>query len=91
MRILNLLINYKNDIAPLKEDYLSLQISSERNSLNLSYIFLLNVNFKNLIVGLHNFYVLNLHVKFRSNQILFTIQLINLFFVHNFLLQKLEI
>ena len=67
MRILNLLINYKNDIAPLKEDYLSLQISSERNSLNLSYIFLLNVNFKNLIVGLHNLYVLNLYVKFRSN------------------------
>ena len=61
--------------------------SLERNFLNLSYIFLLNTNFENLNVILHNFYVLNLHVKFRSNKILFTI----LFFVHNCLSQKLEI
>ena len=90
MRTLNLLINYKNDIVPVKEDYVSLQISLERNSLNLSYIFLLNVNFENLTVELHNLYVLNLYVKFHSNQILFTIQSINLFFVHNFLLQNLK-
>ena len=67
MRTLNLLINYKNDIASLKGDYVSLQTSLERNPLNLSYIFLLNVKFENLIVGLHNLYVFNLHVKFRSN------------------------
>ena len=36
-------------------------------------------------------YVLNTHVKFPSNRMLFTIQLINLFFVHNFRPKKLEI
>ena len=35
------------------------------------------MNFKNLIVELYIIYVLNTHVKFRSNQILFTIQSIN--------------
>ena len=67
MRTLNLLINYKIDIVLLKEDCVSLQISLERNSLNLYYIVLLNVNFENLTVELHNLYVLNLYVKFRSN------------------------
>ena len=49
------------------------------------------MNFENLTDGLYNFYVLNLHVKFRSNQVLFTIQSIYLFFMHNFLPQKFEI
>ena len=35
------------------------------------------MNFKNLIVELYIIYVLNIHVKFRSNKILFTIQSIN--------------
>ena len=52
---------------------------------NYFYIFLLNMNFKNLIIRLHNFCILNMHVKFLSNQVLFITRLINLFFIHNFL------
>ena len=70
---------------------LSLQISLERNPSNLLYIFLLDVNFENTIVELHVLYVLNTHVKFHLNRMLFTIQSMNLFFMHNFRLQKLEI
>ena len=44
--------------------------------------------FDNLIVGLHVLYVLNTHVKFYTNQILFTLCL---YFIHNFKLQKLAI
>ena len=43
------------------------------------YIFLLDEKFEILTVGLHSLYVLNTHVKFRSNRILFIIQSINLF------------
>ena len=41
----------------------------EKKYLNLSYIyiFLLNINFENLIIGVHVIYILNMHVKFRSN------------------------
>ena len=46
--------------------------------------FLLGVNFESLMVGLHIFYNLNIYIKFHSNQILFIIQLINLFVIHNF-------
>ena len=42
-------------------------------SSNSSYIFLLDVNFENLTVRLYVFCILNTHVKFCSNQILFTI------------------
>ena len=45
--------------------------SLERNLSNLSYIFLLHVNFKNLTIRLHVFNVLNTHVKFRSNWMVF--------------------
>ena len=77
-------------------DKVFLQISLERNPLNLSYIYiyiyiLMNVNFENLSIRLHFLYALNKHVKFHLNRMLFTIQSINLFFVHNFLSQKLEI
>ena len=41
------------------------------------------IYFENLIVGLHVYYVFNRHVKFRVNQMLFTIWSINLFFMHN--------
>ena len=55
------------------------------------YIFLLDTNFENLtIIVLHVLYVINTYIKFHS-MILFTIRSINLFFIHNFLLQKLEI
>ena len=47
--------------------------------------------FKNLTVGLHVLYVLNTYIKFCVNWILFTIRSINLFFMHHFRLQKLEI
>ena len=43
------------------------------------YIFLLDEKFEILTVGLHSLYVLNTHVKIRSNRILFIIQSINLF------------
>ena len=35
--------------------------------------------------------IFNTHIKFHVNQMLFTIQFINLIFMHNFRLQKLEI
>ena len=47
--------------------------------------------FENLIVVLHVFYVINIYIKFNVNWMLFTIQFINLFFMHNFKLQILEI
>ena len=42
----------------------------------LIYISFLGVNFENLTVKFH---VLNMHIKFRSNRMLFTIESINLF------------
>jgi len=72
-------------------DKASLQINFERNSLNCTYIFLLNVNFENPTVKLHVLYIFHVYVKFRSNQILFTIRLMNLFFMHYFLSQEIEI
>ena len=48
------------------------------------------MNFENLTVRLHVLYILNTHVKFRSNRMLFT-RSINLFFIHNFKPQKFEI
>ena len=47
--------------------------------------------FEILTVKLHVFYILIMHVKFRVNQMLFTIRCINLFFISNFRLQKLKI
>ena len=51
----------------------SLQTSLEGNSSNFSYISFLSVNFENLTVEFHVPYVLNIHIKFGSNWILFTI------------------
>ena len=62
----------------------SLSNSVDRNLLNYSFIILLDMNFKNITVKLHIFYVFNTQVKFRSNKMLFIIPLINLFFIHNF-------
>ena len=70
----------------------SLQINLEGNSLNSPCIFLLNVIFFFKSLNYMFFiYVLNIHVKIHSNQILFTIQSINLFFMTNFLPEKLGI
>ena len=51
----------------------SKKTSFERNFSNLSYISFLGVNFENLTVKFHVPYVLNMHIKFHSNRILFTI------------------
>ena len=40
--------------------------------------------FENLTIGLQTIYALNMNVKFRVNQMLFTIRFINLFFMHKF-------
>ena len=63
----------------------------ERNSSNFSYISFFDMNFENLTVKFYVPYVLNMHIEFRSNRMLFTIWSINLFFIHNFRLQKLKI
>ena len=47
--------------------------------------------FKNLTIELYVLYVLKTHVKFHVNRMLFTIQFVNLFFMNNVRLQKLEI
>ena len=65
--------------------------SNNQTPLLCVYIYILNVNSKNLTVVFHVFHALNVHIKFRSNQMLFTILLINLFFIHNFRQQKLKI
>ena len=69
----------------------SLQTSLERNPSNLSYIYFLGVNFENLTIEFYVPYILNMHIKFRSNWMLYTIRSINLFFIHTFRTQKLEI
>ena len=51
----------------------SLQTNLEKNSSNFSYIYFLGVNFENLTIEFHVSYVLNMHIKFRSNRILFII------------------
>ena len=45
-------------------------------------------NFENLLVRLYVLYILNIYIKFCVNRILFNIQFINLFFIHNFILPK---
>ena len=67
------------------------QTSLVRNSSNFSYISFLGVNFGNLTVEFHVPYVLNMRIKFHSNRMLFTIRLINIFFMHKFKSQKLKI
>ena len=57
----------------MKMNKVSLQTSLEGNSSNFSYISFLSVNFENLTVEFHVSYVLNIHIKFGSNWILFTI------------------
>ena len=81
------------ELAPSlgRKNKVSLQTSLERNSSNFSYISFLGVNFENLTVKFHVPYVLNIHIKFRSNWMLFTIRSINLFFIRNFKSQKFEI
>ena len=51
---------------------------------------LMNLYFENFTIGLHVLYVLNMHINFHINQMLFTIQSINSSFIHYFKLQKLK-
>ena len=62
----------------------SLQTNLKRNFSNFSYNSFLGVNFENITVEFHVSYVLNMYIKFHSNNILFTMQSINLYFIHNF-------
>ena len=50
----------------------SLQTSLKSIPSNLSYISFSGVNFENLIVEFQVPYILNMHIKFHSNRILFT-------------------
>ena len=43
----------------------------------------MSVNFENLTVEFHISEVLNMHIKYCSNRMLFMIQPLNLFFIHN--------
>ena len=45
---------------------------------------------ENPSVELHVLYVLNIHTNFHINQLFFTIQSINSYFIHYFKLQNLE-
>ena len=47
--------------------------------------------FENLTIRLYILYIINTYIKFYVNQVLFTIRFINFFFMHNFILYKLEI
>ena len=51
---------------------------------------LMNLYFENFTIGLHVLYVLNMHINFHINQMLFIIQFINSSFIYYFKLQKLE-
>ena len=61
-------------------------LSNVTSTNNLLY----NLYFENLTIELHILYVLNIHVNFYVNWMLFTIQCINLYFMHYFKLQKFE-
>ena len=43
----------------------------------------MTIYFENITFKLHVLYILNTHVKFRTNQMLFTIRSINLIFIYN--------
>ena len=59
-----------------------------RTKFSYKFHWFIDTYFKNLIIELHVFYVLNTHVKFFVNWMLFIIWSINLFFIHNFIIQK---
>ena len=74
--------------TPMSEDW---GVTVSIKLFKLFFFFFWILNFKNQIVEFYVYYVFNMHIKFRSNQILFTIWSINLFFIYNFRLQKFEI
>ena len=68
------------------------QVTSDVTLINITppNNLLMNLYFKNFIIGLHVLYVLNMCAKFHTNRMLFTIQSINSSFIHSLKLQKLE-
>ena len=75
----------------LSSNKIFLQISLEKFFSKSLYFSSFSVNFESLTAEFHVPYVLNIYIKFRSNRMLFTIQLINLFFTYNFKSKQLEI
>ena len=59
--------------------------------ITLPNILLLNLYFEYSNTGLHVLYVLNMHVNFHVNWMLFIIRLVNSFFIHYFKLQNLNL
>ena len=59
------------------------------SDVTLSNNLLLDLNFKNSIVGLHVLYILNMHNNIHANQLLFTIRSINSFFSSLFQITKI--
>ena len=57
-----------NEIRPLYNNKVSLQINLEKNPTNSSYIFILSVNFENLIIRLHILIISLILTKFQENQ-----------------------
>ena len=53
---------------PNNMDKVSLQTGLERNLSNFSYIFLLDVNFENLTIGLHALVISFILAKFQEHQ-----------------------
>ena len=66
----------------------TIHLCLEKSFSNFFYISFLSVYFENLIVEFYISYVLNMYIKFHSNRILYTIWLINLFFIYNFRYNK---
>ena len=50
----------------------------------------MNLYFENSIIKLHVLYILNMHAKFHTNRMLFTIKSLNSSSIHYFKLQKLK-
>ena len=57
-----------NEIRPLYNNKVFLQISLEKNPTNSSYIFILSVNFENLTIKLHVLITSLMLTKFQENQ-----------------------
>ena len=62
-----------------------LQLQKKKKKLNMT------TYFENLTVRFHVHCILKMRIKFCVNQMLFNIRSINLFFMHSFRLQKLEV
>ena len=71
-------------------DWVQVTPSIILSNITLPNNLLMNLYFENSTVGLHVLYVLNMHINFHINRLLFTILSINSSFMHYFKVQKLE-